>query len=341
MSDTSNVATPITNPFRSLVGLRGIDTTAQLWVNDLPGMTTELVADLAVPSDLFGAEPETDATAAVWESVHRNAYKKMVDEIRLILGENYDFQPVAARSGEVSRAKPFETLNGAFWTGIELTADYAANTLVSLHTATVFVMPQGIPDTGFPGNVRVYDLNSGTLFYSSPVVFHYGVNELPLHLVFRPLLLEPVRLAVLIDQQYVALTELCQSAAEGLQLEGVRSILPPDNLLTERVYMALDVEVTRSLDALLPRYAKDLVSAYSSICGSLLMTEKLTTTNLSVFTLSNPQVAERMETKLCDDFKRALRPVVRLISNELQRKQALTVPVATPDEITYSMGSYV
>ncbi|CAN5250758.1 hypothetical protein BH09BAC4_BH09BAC4_28170 [soil metagenome] len=338
------------NPLRSSVGLRGLDTVVHTWVNDLPGLSTELVADLALPSDSFGlTDPEP--ALAVWDSVHRNAYTRLVSESLLLLSEHYDYQPVIARTHEPQRAKPAATtglLDAGQFVGALVTAPYAPYSTVNLRSLTVFVTPNGMPDPQpVSAIVRVLDADTNALFYSAPHLFSFGLNTLDLNLPFRTMMLESLSLVVLVEAK-MFLTELTLSgwSDDNYTIEGVRTIAPhslSDSLSPEKTYVSLDVEVTRSIDVLLGKYVADLRTAYGYLCGSLLMTEKLASPNLSVFTLSNLQFTERMEAKLCDDFKRALKPVIRRLSNELlqQTPVALATPVPTPNEYEIRYGSYV
>ncbi|WP_080056874.1 hypothetical protein [Spirosoma aerolatum] len=335
------------NAFRPLVGLRGVDDTASSWVNDLAGLSTELVGDLALPSDLLGGVSYPEA--AVWEGVHRNACERLQNEVLLQLSENYDFQPVIMRTLEPSRKRPFVTSpmqDGVFLATL-VTIPHTPNATINLRSLTVSV-PVLPGNQQVTASVRVYDLDAQSQLYAAPHAFDAGINTIELNESYRTVLMEPLQLVVMVDASQLSLHALnvCWNDCDndGVLIEGKRTINPAnlaDTLLDEEIYIALDIEVTRSLDKLLPRYAKDMQTAYAYLCGSLLMTEKLGTPNLSVFTLSNAVFTERMESQLSNEFKRALRPIVRRISNDLLRKEALTVPTATPSEVTYISGSYV
>ncbi|UHG91751.1 hypothetical protein [Spirosoma oryzicola] len=335
------------NPFRSLVGLRGVDTVTHAWVNDITGISTELVSDLAQPSDIFGSISQiADPTTAVWEGVHREAYEKLVTEIKLQLSENYDFAPVIVRTAQPQRAKPSETVAGPFLVGSIATIPYLENATINLNALTVFVVPtgSGSPNQTAMASVRVYDMDSQAMFYSAPHEFRFGANTIQLNQPYRTLFLEPLRLGVFVDVSQMWLSELRLDwgKCEGdYLLEGARMLNTVATIDAEKTYVSLDIEVVRSIEPMLTRYAKEMANAYRYLCGSLLMTEKLATPNLSAFTLSNVQMTERLESKLFDDFKRALRPTVRLLSNELQQQQSLTIPLATPNETTIIYGSYV
>lgn len=341
--------TPLLNPLRSLVGLRGVDTTAQSWVNDLPGLSTELVTSLSQPSDVLGlTDTQTTPTAAVWEGVHRNAYERLVSESLLLLSENYDFQPVIARTLEPSRVRPFVTLpaqDGLFVASLVTIPD-SPNALINLRSLTVSV-PVLPGNQAIQASVRVYDLDTQAQLYSANHAFNYGVNTIVLNQQYRTVFTEALRLVVLVNVSQMSLSALNVAWVSGndcFLIEGKRTLDVVNlsaSLIDEKPFVALDIEVTRSLDTLLPRLATDLRTAYAYLCGSLLMTEKLASPNLNVFTLTNLQFTERMESQLLTEFKRALRPVVRRLSNELQQQSAVTVPLATPNEITYRQGSYV
>ncbi|MBN8824458.1 MULTISPECIES: hypothetical protein [unclassified Spirosoma] len=335
------------NAFRPLVGLRGVDNSASSWVNDLAGLSTELVGDLALPSDLLDGDNSPES--AVWESVHRNACERLQNEVLLQLSENYDFQPVIMRTLEPSRKRPFVTSSmqdGVFLATL-VTIPYTPNATINLRSLTVSV-PVLPGNQRVTASVRVYDLDAQSQLYAAPHEFDAGINTIELNETYRTVLMEPLQLVVMVDASHLPLHALnvCWNACDNdcALIEGRRTINPANlagTLLDEEIYIALDIEVTRSLDKLLPRYAKDMQAAYCYLCGSLLMTEKLATPNLSVFTLSNAVFTERMESQLSTDFKRALRPVMRRMSNDLLKKEALTVPTATPSEVTYISGSYV
>lgn len=344
MSNVSN------NPFLSLVGLRGVDTAAKIWVNDINGINTELVTDLALPSNFLDADnsdPEEPAKA-VWAGIHREAYNRLKDEILLQLGEDYDFQPRLAHANEPRRAKPIATVpadpsdNGIY--GTIATIPHTPNAEIQLNSLTVYVTPNGSPMNQVQqALVRVCDMDSGAMFYSAPHEFVFGVNTIQLNQQYRTMFLEPLRLGVFVNP-VAFLTELELSWSEcnaEYSFDGVRAIgLLPD-ALASKTFVSLDIEVKRSIETLLPRYVNDLANAYRYLCGSMLMTEKLGTPNLSVFTLSNAQFTEKMEASLMKDFSRTIKPIVRLLSNDLLKQQALTPPVAKPSEIKYITGSFV
>lgn len=90
----------MTNPFATTVGLKGVTTGSPIaWINDLPGLSTELVAAVADAED--EAVDDADGTKTTWARVQRLGLEKLLSMIEGELSKSADFQYIGTQTGDL------------------------------------------------------------------------------------------------------------------------------------------------------------------------------------------------------------------------------------------------
>lgn len=295
------------NPFLKLVGLRG-NGTAQSYVNDLPGISTELVAALE----------NSDATEVsdVWNRVHAAAYDRIQSEIEAQLSGDNTYSPTIAKTMEP------QPLDGAIdptdeYQGVALSVPPVSNSRVKLINL-VFMADIASSVTA---EVIVMDLKRTPHreIQRKNYLILPGVNRLPVEINYNIDLLDTPNLFVGIHIGELRLIRLSLPAwnkpgyriSSASYFGGIASVNAPE------AYVYLEAEHQRTITATLPRFAEQLRFAYLNLCAHLLLTEKLSSSNFNLFTNTNRLATQEMADKHGEDFLRLLKPVARLIRNYL------------------------
>ncbi|WP_138993989.1 hypothetical protein [Larkinella sp. C7] len=324
----------MTNPFKKLVGLKGI-ATADSYVNDLPGLSVELVDALTSESD----DEEDVPALEVWNRIHNAAFDRLESEIVGCLSADSTFTSLIARTCEVEPIDGLPTTPVAQYEGVHIRTPTSPNSRVRLMNL-VFMAEINANVTA---TLIVADTRRGTVLKHQEVIVVPGVNIIPIGYDYPLPILETPQLFVGINAEELAFLPLSPATwsvtstayhIEPAYFAGITTLgLGIPN------YFYLEAEHQRTITSVIPRFADQLRLAYMYLCGSLLMTEKLGSVNFNLFTSTNRDFTIEQEEKLMKDFKSAVKPVARLIKQHLLASGNLQR--ASDTESGYEEGSYV
>ncbi|GAA4464236.1 hypothetical protein GCM10023189_43250 [Nibrella saemangeumensis] len=336
----------MTNPFRSVIGLRGVDQTAALWINDLPGMSTELVEDLSVPSDKTEDDDPT-GVKSVWERLHRLCYERLIGEIEIAISRDDHFRPVLARTQTPQPVYPTAEMAAAsHYTGLVVSCGYMPDSRLILHKM-LFLAEMEAPTEA---DLVVIDLRAKRLLLKESRDIEPGLNTLLLDVSTQLKLMGTPLVFVGIDQRNLPLWELepVRWQTYARQDEGPYRVQPAAYTLADnRPVLASDVMPTgvfvdatheRTLADVLENYQAELRTAYLYLLGSITLTDKLASPNLTLYTASNRMFTDELENRFLSDARRLLAPVARRMYADLTDSL-----VDRPDDsdLRYYRGSYV
>lgn len=330
----------MTNPFLNLVGLKGVSGEPEpaVLVNDLAGISTELVTGLS-NTDYADA-------AALWGKIQRTGLDKLRNIVEAELSRSADFRYVSERTDRITgEPTNMVLLPAAVYRGMLVQAPIGAND--ELFISRLLVDSADVVDVATV--IKVFS-GSGKELFSLDVTVKPDTNAFALNfgvrsnfggygLAFVGIDCTSLNLRVLGDGQ----TWDCGHLA--FMLDAVTAnvaFVNPFNLTnTDSATVMLEADVRRSLLETIGRYADRLTWAYAHVCGSLLMAEKLGSSNVNLFTNTNRNFTEDREAKFMDEAIILAKPIARDMLKELSRVSAVIDRTERPFEGGYSSGSFV
>ncbi|CCG99854.1 hypothetical protein FAES_1844 [Fibrella aestuarina BUZ 2] len=330
----------MTNPFASIVGLRGLNNEARsIYVNDLPGISTELVTAL---------RKDDQTVADTWARINDLALSKLSAMLETEFNKSGEFKHTVA-SSSVFEFKPTDlreavTMDSRLQ-GCRLTVPYApyrqvridglyANLTVAI-AATVEVKAYNLMTGDYLDNQSVYQKTGPQNFtpFAEPMVF-----DVPLH---------GLDLFVGVESPNLTLSEIGGAANP---LTGDSGATMTTGTLdganrTASGFVATDCRfwfvssVSHSLSAVIARYAFDLADAFRHLTGSCLMDDKRGSTRINLYTNTNLEFAAEKAEKLCDDAYKLLKPIARRILTDLANVPGPVVQADSEVQAGYYRGS--
>ena len=333
----------MTNPFQTLVGLKTVaDSGASVLVNDLPGISTELAGALT--------NGDNTNAAAVWAKVQRGALDKLRSLVETELSKSADFRYKLAET-TVWEAKPVP---------LSYTGDVATPGLVGARFTVPYLRYRQLTVEGFFANivgvgnvpvpVKVVDLSRGVLLKNVAVFRPAGLEPMtPLTALTLEIPLTGLDVFVGIDATGLTLTEL-GGAAKDLTGDSNSSMTCGTLFNATSLGTLFSKADTRvwpvayvgySLLSVISRYADRLLWAYANVAGSLLMAEKLGSSNMNLFTNTNRDFTEDREAKFMDEAVNQVKPIARDILKELAPTDAVTPATEQPFDVGYRTSGFV
>jgi len=326
------------NPFDSLVGLRSITSGERsVWVNDVTGISTELVSAVSNPED-------TD-TAGVWSRVNRSAYDKLLSIIEGELAKVADFRFVMGQTMPPDAVSNPVSVGAPGLEGAALTIPYENYSAITVNELRLISLTGDDTET----TVYVFDLLTGLQLKSQAVTVSYGYNAISLTDILLPNLFGGRDLFVGIDASALSLRQIADrsgrwdGSSSGFDLQYGYLPLTGDrkrvNFTQAEGMIWVDATVRCSLDDVVKKYAKSLAWGYAYLLGSMLMAEKLASPRFNLFTNTNRLYTEELEPKLMDEAKSRIRTVCKTILRELRQTPALQPD--SDSQAGYFSGSFV
>ena len=152
------------------IGLRKCKTnlpTSGLYVDDLPGISTELLPAIA---------PDSKGWDGLWVAVQTSGYLDLLNKIRAQLSSRYDFKEISGRTQKLDRWKFGSTLipPAPEYRGVYV--EVPSSRISQLLVRTFQIYSNTIASTTF----HIFDANEGTQIYTAPVDLVVGVNKIDL-----------------------------------------------------------------------------------------------------------------------------------------------------------------
>ena len=323
----------MTNPFTPYVGLRGLTADPMpVWVNDLPGLSTELVA--AVGKD-------DQSVAETWTRIGNLALEKLISLIESELSKSGQFQHTVA-SSTIWNPKTAPAIVGptSRLQGVRITVPYGSYRRVVIdgfyaQLTTAATLPLSVINLATGGVISTQSIAQGA--GSQPFT---TVKQIAIDVPMTGL-----DLFVGVDLGTATVTELggsaramtgCSGAAMTTGSLATGNFSPAGFEASDtRIWFA--VEVGHSLAAVVSRYAPDLKWAYGYLIGAMLMTDKLASNRINLYTNTNRQYTEELEGKMMVEVRDRLKPLVRRMLSEMNAADTASPVVADAD---YQAGYY-
>ena len=327
----------MTNPFDTHIGLKGVTPESpapSVWINDLPGMSTELVEAVADSEDF--ATDDATGINATWARAKRLGLERLRSLIEGELSKSADFQYIGTRTGNLTGpTSDLLILPSAAWTGYSVAASVGTEDELLIKSLSLDSASVGSVTT----SLSVFGPKGETLF-TKEVTVQPGYNELLVDHAVRSRFGRLVAVFVGINTSALTLRTLgvgqdWQCHVEdhndiGFSLEPAISAVGSINNVASLIVQGstgtmLNAMVRRSLMEVIGRHVDRLSWGYAHLVASVLMTEKLASPNVNLFTNTNRLFTEELRTDLVADAKAMITPVARGIIAELRPTKAMKV----------------
>lgn len=328
----------MSNPFTT-VGLKNVSTgtpAPTIWVNDIPGISSELAAALCTS--------DAPAALAVWEKVQRLGLEKLTSLIENELSKSADFRYDITRTTLPASGGEQQIDPSTAYIGVLLTVPFAPYQEVYLdYIALSSLGTETIDDV----LLVVVDLNTGGILYDAKINIEPGYNGIDLVKYF-PMSPTGQDSKLFVGVRCDALTLLAFGQQQWATQDS-RYVLKPvyypighGKLTYGNPFSAAGVQATvrNSLAGVIKRYADRLGWAYAYVCASLLMSEKLASPNFNLYTNTNRAFTEEQIPALMDEAVTRIKPIARDMLKELNRVEAVTPKGDRPFDAGYSVDSF-
>lgn len=314
------------NCLENLVGLRGCtayDPEPVMYLNDMEGMSTELLDKIASQDQI--------TYVGVWNSIQNRAYQKLKTSVQKALKQwasvrldQVIFQtskPFVQQWSQVDPLPASDQYRGVF-------ASVQGSKYIGLRIKTAFIYNSG----GATVNdvpIKVFETQTGEVLYETTANVAPGVNWIPINQVFTPnfnainiaLLVDASGLDTLsgsfVDYGWQAWDNECANRWNWWLTQPGFSNFPvtasldyglgsrwTQNNAQSGVYW--DAELICSLDAFICAQKEYLVDAWSNLLAAQTLKSKLLSNRVNYFTQSNRDITERNMATMEADFKEAL-----------------------------------
>lgn len=334
-----------TNPFEKTVGLKGVqpdNVSFSVWINDLPGMSTELVSAIADSED----ESQDDPTGvkATWTRVCRLGLETLSTMLEGELSKSADFSYIGDRTGDmVEGESELILLPSAQYHGYSVMWNIGYGDELFLKD----ILLDSASEQPVNTTIKVFSV-SGKELFTKDVTVNPEVNRIDIGYSHKVQLGRDMFFFVGVDCTELSL----RSLGSGQCIGGVTNSMQParmavsglhklgDTTAAETSGILLNAFIRRSLIDQIAKYEDRFRWAYAYVVGSLLMTEKLASPNINLFTNTNRMFTEEHRVELMDEAKKKVCPIARDIIKALRPTPALQQP-NPDDQRGYYSGSFI
>ena len=159
----------------NFIGLRKCkveDSTSGLYVDDLPGIDTELLPAIA---------PDSKGWAGLWTSAQASGYRELRQKINAQLSARMNFNELAFRTMPIDRYRNTGNTIAPSnrWRGV--LAELPQSNISQIRVRNVFVFAK----IAAPSNLTIFDANDGTPLYTEILTLTKGLNKIEVNEVFQ------------------------------------------------------------------------------------------------------------------------------------------------------------
>lgn len=318
------------NPFSGIVGLSfdGLPTsTRSVWADDIPGMSVELADNL---------RPEDAAT--LWGRVERVSAGWLLSALEKRMMSRVSFRHILSRT-LADKPTLLPTLSGVITALAPATVSVVANTrseqiklsipvvsFVSLTTAPVLCQ------------LKIQEEGNSVLLFDGPVVAVLGLNNVMVK-VSLPLRMTYVKVIVTLTPQGAA--SLTLGLVAGQETADSCALEIPTMTGTDTRKLHVKAELRCDFAGVISGYADTLAWSYAYMCASVLLSEKLSSNLMNVFTNTNRMDTGQRVTDYQKEAYARLETAVSSIIGDLETAGSELLTCSPDVQGGYFMGSYV
>jgi uncharacterized protein YnzC (UPF0291/DUF896 family) len=295
--------------FEGYIGLKHCsleEPTSGLYVNDLAGITTELVAKVH-NSDNFSFKEQ-------WESIEKRSINRFLSDVKNIISDEYTFDEVNYQTNRITRGEASPVVvpatNGEIGTYLRLPRSKYA----TLNVKNIFVHSETELDT--VTNYKIVDINTKKVLKSEEITVKKGYNIFNVDFLIEPSY-SAIEVVVVVEMNFDSITtstdywEDCECRRPVSQVwptneevviwatEPTEYVYEYLNLTSEGKGVWVDAEILCSSRVFTCERKESLKLAYWYLLGVEVLNEKLNSNRLNVFSQTNVE----QTTALRDDYQ--------------------------------------
>lgn len=323
------------NTFDGLVNLAPVDSGSTYLVNDLTGLSQEMVDSLTRSGD-------NESIDDLWVRVKANALEQLTLDFEVQLAEKRDFRHELCETVPPAPdpLQPFISYHG--YHGAVLEMNYQKHVGVLMTQLIVWAQSSGT------AQVVVYDRDILTeLWRKDDQALTAGINRIPIVLATKIVDLGGFCLFAGLKTSTLLRPMWANKGFSGAVC-GVAEVYnsSTNNDLTENTKaiggqwpVHLDCKVVGDIAGMVAQRKDKLASAFRYLCGHLLLKERLASDEFNGFTNTNQMKMEELRDDYRNQYKSHLTKAIKTIYTNLEDSQV--TGTNTEHQGGWFMGSYV
>jgi len=323
------------NTFDGLVNLAPVDSGSTYLVNDLTGLSQEMVDSLTRSGD-------NESIDDLWTRVKTNALEQLTLDFEVQLAEKRDFRHELCETVPPTPdpLQPFTSYHG--YHGVVFEMNYQKHVGVSMIQLIVWAQSSGT------AQVVVYDRDILTeLWRKDDQALTAGINRIPIVLATKIVDLGGFCLFAGLKTSTLLRPMWANKGFSGAVC-GVAEVYnsSTNNDLTENTKAVggqwpvhLDCKVVGDIAGMVTQRKDKLASAFRYLCGHLLLKERLASDEFNGFTNTNQMKMEELRDDCHVQYKSHLTKAIKTIYTNLEESQV--TGTNTEHQGGWFMGSYV
>jgi hypothetical protein len=307
-------------PFDELVKL-ALPTTARaggvLYVNDLPGVSSEMASALT--------DSDADTLTKLFDKVRRRAWERLMVEAQDALSDRATFKPLVAPATTPRKRNPQTVIAPVdAWRGQRLLVPASAHTVLRVKAIWLCVFLSDPSVAGPPVTVKVMDLEEGrerASYNLGPVTHGLKRYDLPSGATAEFDASRWLNLAFVTDRAALStmVVDPVRACSSSVPVSGIELRKNRPATDDEALYQAepggyglwVEAEAETSLSSILTEQARRLQSAFWYLTGAELLTEKLASHRLNVWTTTNLEFTRQTRDDLVNTYRSVARKALK------------------------------
>lgn len=323
------------NTFDELVNLAPVDDETTYLVNDLPGLSQEMVESLTRVGD-------SEAVEDLWGRVKSNALESLTIDFEVMLSEKRDFhhEMATTKTPLPEPDEPFMTYES--YQGAVLEMRYHQHVAIKPKQLIVWAESSGT------AQVVVYDRNTlRELWRNNNQALVAGINRISIALTQTTVDLGGalwffgLKTAVRLRPMYsnMGFTGAVCSVAAVYSSSTNDDLVEQTKALGGTSPVHLDCKIVGDMAGMVEEHKEKLAPAFRYLCGHLLLKERLTSDNFNVFTNTNQLSMGELRDDYHTQYKSHLTKAIKTIYTNIEN--SAVIGTNPEHQGGYFIGSYV
>ncbi|GAB3272849.1 hypothetical protein GCM10027347_44790 [Larkinella harenae] len=315
------------------VGLSGVtpeNQPAKVYVNALPGMSTELAAAVTKGAD---------TVTQLWAKVQSVALERLTTCLEIELQKQASFRHIVCSTEQPRPAvSALPVLPVARYLGNAIAAPYSGR-----HAAIRVNTVEFLSQSSGNSTLKVYDLMGRSELFSQAVAINEGYNAIAVNKSFS-VNWRGLDLFIGIDISATTLLELELSCApDELTIESgmlpLAGLKARSSLIESPAAVYVDASLTCDILSVADRFVDKLCWPFAYYCAVLLLDEKIASPKFNLFTQTNRMDTEDRIVQYKDEARKRVSQAAKLIFQQLNGSVCLCAN--EQDQPGFYSGSFV
>lgn len=302
------------------IGIKGCNQTAPsgLWINDLPGISTELSEKIA--------NTEQKNFLGVWESVQKNAQMVLKNDIINIMSEKMNFNNILYQTRKPRKQTPNVLINAENkYKGVYIEA--IRSKYVELNLKGIWLQNQSMAT--ITTTLKVFDVNDGSELFSKEIEVNQGFQYVEISEVISQTY-DELKLFVAVDVNELDTLQFIDGSYNlydcndtCTNVDGINIYFGSSEIQSEILYtdvqkssvgsISIDAEINCSISDFICQNKKILQQPYWYQLGNQMLLFKLGSPKLNYFTSTNLENTNTLREEFLSQYRSSIKRVVDAI----------------------------